>query len=234
MKNKLITAAGALLLVSCTQTFDITPSDTTFLPDIQLEGDNFLDLSCTQSFGSFGAKAFEGGSEIELKIETVGNYFGGTKVEGPDYYTIAYSALNKDGIPGSAFREVVKRPCTGDLVSDISGLYSSTVLRNGSTGPAYTDMKNIYIRKVGDTYELSDAIGGYYDFGRGYGTHYASTGLVLTGSGTTYTSAQTIGVGDFGGELTLKSFKVDPATKTIKFSTVWSFGYTFDVTLKQL
>jgi hypothetical protein len=234
-KLSLLSIFGLFLFASCEQDFGITPSEVTYLPLIELKGDEVVTIPCGESYSdaAYGATAYEGGAEITLNTEVTGAYFGSSSVSGPDYYEIAYSAINKDGIPGSAFRQIYWKPCPGDLAAgDISGTYTSTVVRNGSTSPQYTDMGPVYILKDGDSYKISDAIGGYYDFGRGYGYHYAGTGLMVTDNGdNTYSSGQTIGVGDFGGELVLDNFSVDPATGVIKFATSWSYGYVFEVTL---
>ncbi|KPM48783.1 BT_2262 family domain-containing protein [Jiulongibacter sediminis] len=234
-KISLLSIFGLFLFASCEQDFGITESEITYLPLIELKGPAVVEINCGDSYSAdaYSATAFEGGSEIQLNETITGAYFGASTVSGPDYYEIAYSAVNKDGIPGSSFRQIYWKPCPGDLsAGDISGAYTSTVVRNGSSSPQYTDMGPVYIVKDGDSYKISDAIGGYYDFGRGYGWHYAGTGMMVTDNGNgTYSSGQTIGVGDFGGELVLDSFSVDPATGVIKFSTSWSFGYVFDVTL---
>lgn len=234
-KLSLISIFGLFFVASCTQDFGITPSEITYLPLIELKGPNVVEINCGDGYNpsDYSATAYEGGTEIELNTSITGAYFGSSTVSGPDYYEIAYSAINKDGIPGSAFRQIYWKPCPGDVASgDISGAYTADVARNGSITAQYQGMGPIYIVKDGDSYKISDAIGGYYDFGRGYGYHYASVGLVVNDNGDgTYSSGQTIGVGDFGGELVLDSFSVNPATGVIKFSTSWSFGYVFDVTL---
>ena len=88
-----------------------------------------------------------------------------------------------------------------------------------------------------NVYQLSDAIGGYYDFGRGYGFHYAGTGMTVTANdipGNDFTYGANIGVGAFGGDLAMTAFSVDAANRTINLTTEWSFGFTFEVELIQV
>lgn len=231
----MISAVGIFLFASCTQEFDITPSEVTYLPFIELQGDATVNLGCGDTYNpaDYSAKAYEGGEEITLNEVVEGSYYGASSVDGPDIYTVSYSALNKDNIPGSAFRTINYLPCSGDMASgDISGVYKSTIVRNGVSSPT---VESVIIKQSDDgKFLLSDAIGGWYDFHYGYGWHYAATGLVLTPTDGGFSSDQVIGVGDFGGELTLDSFNVDPATGTIVFTTTWSFGYEFVVTLERI
>ncbi len=242
MKKYIVILLTAVVAFACTQDFsNITPSGITYLPLIKLTGDTYVQLDCDDNFTPdlYGAKAFEGGSEITLKEEIIGKYFDETIVNGPDDYAIAYSAVNKDGIPGNAVRRVLKTPCSGDMNTDISGVYTAYLSRTTvSTGgvlatPQYQNLKYILIRKVGDKYQVSDAIGGWYEYGRSLGVTYAAKGLTVSGSGTTYTADGPVEVGGFGGLAELKSFTVDPATKTINMVVDWEFGFVFNVRLVQ-
>ena len=92
--------------------------------------------------------------------------------------------------------------------------------------------------KVGpNTYQLSDGIGGYYEYGREYGPTYAATGATVVANNIAandFTIGDSFSAGDFGGVAEITAFEVNPITKTIKYTTVWDAGYTFEVTLKQV
>lgn len=213
-------------------------SEITYLPKITLEGDSNITLDCdATSFTDPGAIAEAGGVEISLETKITGSYFGSTSIDGADLYTIAYSAFNEDGIPAAEFRYVEWPECNGDLVTSIAGTYTSTVVRNGSTGAQYQNMGPITVKDLGNgVYQLSDAIGGYYDYGRGYGYTYAATGMTITANdiaSNDFTYNNTVGVGAFGGTLTMTAFTVDAANNTISFTTDWTSGYVFEVTLTQ-
>ncbi len=244
MKKIIVSLLTAVVAFSCTQDFsNITPSGITYLPLIRLTGDTYVQLNCDEAFTAdkYGAKAFEGGTEITLNEVIVGQYFGSNKVEGPDDYAINYSAVNKDGIPGVASRRVLKTPCTGNMVDDISGVYRTSLRRtfvaDGSVlaTPQYQNQEFVYIRKVGDKFQISDAIFGWYDLGRDLGTDFIAPGVELELTApNTYTSAQVVEQGYFGGNVSNVKLVVDPATKTIKASSDWDFGYKFDATLVQV
>jgi hypothetical protein len=211
-------------------------SEVTYLPLITLEGgDEVLDCDAT-SYTDPGAVASAGGNEIELFTAISGTYYGSSTVDGPDIYSISYSAFNADSIPATAFREVYWPPCQGDFVTSIAGVYTSLMTRT----PGYTTEEPvgpIFIRDMGDgVFAISDAIGGWYDYEYGYGPAYAATGMTVTANdiaANDFTHDDVVGVGAFGGEASITSFSVDPGTKTISFTTEWDAGYVWEITLTQ-
>mgnify|MGYP002395557701 CR=1 FL=1 len=228
-----------LVMTSCDPSVEAlgvdVKSEVTYLPLITLEGgDVVLDCDAT-SYTDPGAVASAGGNEIELFTNVSGTYFGGNTVDGPDIYNVSYSAFNSDSIPATAFREVYWPPCNGDFVSSIAGEYTSSLTR--TPGYSTTDLGPILIRDMGDgVFAISDAIGGWYEHEYGYGPDYAAIGMTVSANdiaANDFTFNDVIGVGAFGGALEMTSFSVDPATKTINFTTEWSFGYVFEVTLTQ-
>lgn len=234
-----------LFLTSCDNDDEVVDaSSITYLPKITLEGSSNLVLDCdTENYTDPGAIAEAGGSEIDLTTSVKGLYFGGTSIDGPDKYSVTYSALNEDNIPAAGFRTVTWPACNGDLVTSIAGMYTASILRTRPTTGAtvnYTDESfgPFFIIDLGDgVYQLSDAIGGFYEFGYGYGPDYAATGMTVTANNIAtndFTLDDTTGVGAFGGVAKIESFTVNPATKTIKFTTSWSFNYIFEVTLTQV
>ena len=237
--------AGALavgtMMTSCeTVVNSAEPSGVTYLPKLTMHGDAYIELPCNAtSYVDEGLTALEGGTEIQVNTEITGSYFSSSTVNGPDVYSIVYSASNKDGIPGAAERTVVWGVCPGDFTTSIAGMYKADVKRNGSITPQYQNLGPIMIVDKGNgVFAISDAIGGYYDFGRKYGYHYAARGFTvkavdIPGNKFEY-AGQTIEVGDFGGALVMTDFKIDPAAKTIKFTTDWDAGFLFEVTLTQL
>ncbi len=239
IQYSILLLTGIVLLNSaCTKT-DVDESVITYLPKIDVTGASSLQLACdVSSFTDPGASATEGGAAVTLTTTIAGSYFGSAAVDGPDDYIINYSAINKDGIPGAAMRTVRWPACNGDLVTSIAGMYTATCVRNGSTSAPYQNMKYIFIKDLGgNVYQLSDAIGGYYDKGRGYGPDYAATGFKVTANdipGNSFTHDQTVDVGAFGGDLTMSAFAVDASTRTITFTTDWTAGYKFELTLTQV
>ncbi|HEX5172033.1 MAG TPA: BT_2262 family domain-containing protein [Cyclobacteriaceae bacterium] len=239
---KLIALLSLALFTGCEDKDSEGVSRITYYPEFTLNGDEELVLSVGDSYTESGAVVKEGDSEIEYTTTYAGTYITGpvgsidTSVE--DIYVVNYTAINKDGFPGTASR-IVNVVGQGDLVNNIEGWYTSTVVRDvGGGGPAYTDMEYVIIAKTGaNTYQISDGIGGYYDLGRQYGTAYAATGATLTANNIAandFTFGPNFSVGAFGGVATLTSFEVDAGSKTIHFTSSWDAGYKFDVTLKQV
>ena len=234
-------AVVVLLVYGCREIETENISRLTYFPDFTVSGEQTMFLETGETYTEPGVSAEESGSEIEVSTAISGTYFVGSiaslNTDVADKYTINYSAINSDGFPGSVSRTVYVAG-KGDLVNDISGLYTSTVVRNGSSAPEYTDMGYVFISKTGaNTYKLSDGIGGYYDLGRAYGAGYAASGVTITANDiptNDFTLPSGFGVGAFGGSADMSDMVVDAGSKTISFSTDWDAGYVFVVTLTQV
>ena len=213
-------------------------SSVTYLPLITLEGGDVV-LDCnTTSYSDPGAVASAGGQEIELFTNTVGSYFGGSEVNGPDIYSVSYSAFNEDEIPATGFRTVTWPPCNGDLVTSIAGVYTCTSLVR-TPGYSTSDIGPILIRDMGNgMYAVSDAIGGWYEHEYGYGPDYAAKGLTLTAndiSSNDFTLNNSTATLPWGGTVEFTDFSVDAGAGTITISSAWPlYGYTWEMTLTQM
>lgn len=231
---------SSVALVSCEDEVS-NISRITYYPTFEFSGEDTYFLHVGENYTEPGVIATEQGAEIDVKTEVLGRYKGSSAstvdTNEADEYTLTYSAVNKDGYAGSVSRSVFVSN-TGNFVDNIEGIYSSTVVRNGAGGPAYTNMKYLMVYKVGNNqYEITDGIGGYYAYGRGYGDAYFARGMVVTANNyatNDWTLAANVGVGAFGGVLKMTEFSIDPATKTIHFVTDWDSGFKFDVTLTQI
>ena len=230
-----------LMLTSCDPSVEAPgskdTSQVTFLPLITLVGGDVV-LDCDEtSYIDPGASASAGGVEIDLSTEVIGKYFGGSSVDGPDSYLVAYSAFNEDDIPAVNNRSVLQPECNGDLVTSIAGTYSCLVARNGSTPyPEFFDP--FIIKDLGDNrYAISDAQGGWYEYGRGLGLPYATLGMVVVAndiSANDFTAEGTVSTNTFGGVNTFTSLVVDPVAKTLTLTVDWSFGFEFVSTWTQV
>lgn len=225
---------------SCSSDYDtLGVSDITNYPILEVLGANPALVEAGTSYTDPGVNATEGGQTIDYTTSYKGDYRGASSLDlnTPDRYTATYKAVNQDGFSATANRQIFVYK-TGDFVSSIEGLYESKVVRTPSQGAvsASTALKYVIIWKnANGTYQLTDAIGGYYDLGRAYGVTYASTGLTLNYAGGVATVAsQPNGVGAFGGSLVVGNVTVNPATKTIVVPSSWDSGYNFTVTLTQV
>lgn len=232
------------LFYSCDKTENSAePSFITYLPKLTMNGPSNITLDCNATgYTDEGLVAEEQGTEIPVVTAVQPRYFGGNTVDGPDVYDIVYSAENKDKIPGAAIRTVTWEECNGDLVNSIAGMYTAYLARTSAAGavlatPQYQGVGPIIIRDLGNNeYAISDAIGGWYEYGRSLGVAYAAIGQTITANdipANDFTFGPAIEVGGFGGVNTLTDFTVIPAENKIVFTTSWDAGFTFEVTLIQ-
>lgn len=203
---------------------------------IILQGDDYVEQ---------GAVSTESGNEIPTTITYnpgLNQGSAGVDTSVPDIYPVSYSAVNTDGFSGTALREVLVVPPSGDLVNSIEGIYTSDVQRapNFTPGPPYEDLEYIFISKVAgsdNVYNLSHAIGAYYSLGRGYGPAYSAKGSQITansipGNDFSITGANIPG---FGLDIEVIEMIVNPETKGITFTGFGDFGNgTFKVQLTQV
>jgi hypothetical protein len=232
-----------LMVTSCKKDSEGV-STITYYPDFVVKGSSEITIPTGVSFTDPGVTATENGVQIPVTITISGDYFPytGSQVDAttPNKYDILYTAKNKDGFNGTASRTVYV-VTTGDMVNSIEGLYTSTVVRNNVVSPQYQDLAYVMIRKSSsgaNVYEISDAIGGYYDLGRAYGAGYRATGASITANNIAtndFSFGSSFGVGAFGGTANITSFTVDPIAKTISFETDWDAGpYIFKIVLTQV
>ncbi|MFH1118448.1 MAG: BT_2262 family domain-containing protein [Bacteroidota bacterium] len=245
MKTKfslIISVLSLLLLFACEKKHETDGLSTiTNYPVFEMTGSDVVIVAKGTPFTDPGIKATSGGVEIEVEINVDGAFTGSTSAsvntDVCDKYVITYTAVNSDGFANSTFRTVWV--CnTGDLTTNIEGLYTSTVLRGGVSSPQYTDMAYVLIWKTGDnTYKISDALGGYYSIGRVYGDAYAAIGGVITANNIPANdfSATTSVIPGFGNTVEITDMVVDAANKSISFMGVGNFANAnFAVTLTQV
>jgi hypothetical protein len=241
--RKLIYILFATLTISfvgCERDYDDN-TQITYYPTFIFEGDEVIVHPLGTSYTDAAVSATEDGVTLPVTVTVTGEMTGysGTTVvtDVADKYTITYSATNSDGYDGVETRIVYVSPVNGDLVTSLEGLYSADVQR----GPAfavsaqYTGMQYIFIVKTGDnTYEISDALGGYYYIGRGYGYDYAAQGSIITVAGASYSITQSA-IPGFGNVVDVSEFVVDPVSKAISFTGTGDFANgVFHVQLYQV
>lgn len=239
----LIALSLILVLGSCEKETE-NISSITYFPDFVMTGESEIIHTLGAPYTDGAVTATESGKSLEVKVSVVGEFTGykgavvNTNVA--DKYIITYAATNSDGFDGIITRTVYVAPPAGDLVTSIEGMYYGNVQRAPSFAVTaqYSNLAYIFITKTGaNTYEISDALGGYYFLGRAYGYNYAAQGTVITAvdiaaNNFTFTQAEIPG---FGNVVDLSEFVVDAASKTISFTGTANFANgTFKVQLKQV
>ena len=228
---------SSCFFTSCETEDTANVSDVTNYAVFELAGSDEVLLSKGDEYVEPGATATEAGDPVDVSTTISSGLFRGNAFDNTisDIYTVSYSAVNKDGFEASASRTLVVGE-SGDLETDLSGVYTSTIERNGVSGAATNDIHYVLIWKKSDgVYEISDGIGGYYMYGRGYGIAYAARPATIKVNGPNdFTPGPSFPVGAFGGTATITEFSTDPAAKTIDFTTDWDAGYIFKVHLEQV
>lgn len=214
-----------------------------YYPAITLQGAAAITINEGDSYVDPGATAEQNGVALDVVTTVTSRYFGysGSTIDNnkPDDYFINYTATNDEGHSATASRVVTVRPHQGDFVTTIDGLYLANVSRTPSQGTvsATADFGPIMVIQVsGNTYVMTDGIGGYYTFGRGLGDSYLAPGATFTADmvNNVGTPGPDYTVNTFGGVVSMTNIIIDPVNKRITFSAVWDAGYTFNVTMKQI
>jgi len=215
-----------------------------YYPVVTMAGDASITIDQGTSYSDAGATAEQNGVTLDVVTSVTSLYFGysGTTVDVnvPDVYYINYTATNDEGFSATSSRTVtVNLTHTGDFVTSLDGFYYGRVLRTpaqGSVSPTADLGPILVVNLGGNTYGISDGIGGYYAFGRAYGDGYLATPATFTAdiAGNVFTPGPSFGVGAFGGVATMSNISIDPVAKQIRFTTTWDQGYVFNVTLTQI
>ncbi len=212
-------------------------SRITEYPVFTITGDGLLFHNLGISYTDPGATASANGVDAPVSVEIIGRYSGSSTSELPvdvaDHYYVTYEATNADDLSVTAAREVLVAN-KGDLVNSIEGIYMTSV-PDGARG-THTGYYTMIWEVATNVYEISHAHGGRYSDGRGYEDNYRFYGGTITvvdlpNNVFTATAGTTIG---WGGAALPENIIVDPATKTITFSSTVFGAYTSDVTLVQV
>ena len=233
------------LFTACTPIDTENVSKITYFPIFTIQGANPYFTPVGTPYSDPGAIAKAGTVVIPHTTAAMGKYRKGTTLDinSSDEYAVTYSATNSDGFVGTGSRKVIVWK-NGNLVNSIEGLYTCTISRNGVTpGATYINIKYIYIWKnASGTYQISDAFGGWYEYGRALGVGYITPGGVINAvdiASNSFTFPATLTNTGFGGTAKITDLTVNPTTKKLVLTCVWNTAapvttYTFVATLTQV
>jgi hypothetical protein len=234
---------SSLFFTACTTDDTANVSTVTYFPVFTILGPNPYFTAVGTPYTDPGAIAKAGETVIPHTTTAAGKYRKTSTLDTSksDEYQVTYSATNSDGFVGTGSRKVIVWK-NGDLINSIEGLYTCTISRNGVTPSAsYRDIKYIYIWKNTDgSYEISDACGGWYEYGRALGVGYITPGgkiLAVNIPSNSFTFPSTMTNSGFGGVAKITDLTVNPTTKTAVLTSSWvvsGTSYTFVANLKQV
>ncbi|MDE5664622.1 MAG: DUF5012 domain-containing protein [Duncaniella sp.] len=193
-------------------------TDITYYPVVELQGPAYEIVTAGQAYTDPGSTATLDGEDVTDRITVTTDLdFSNPK---PGYYPITYSVTNADGFSAGATRYVL----VAAPDEPASGFYTVSA-------DSYRDYNGITyfggypLRVVGDgngNYQISDLLGGWYEYRSGYGPTYALTGNVTIDSDgkISLVDSYLIGWGDSANSLT--DGKFDAASGTI----TWNVSYT--------
>jgi len=232
-----------MLFTACTSNDTENVSTVTYFPIFTILGPNPYFVPVGTPYTDPGAIAKAGQTVIPHTSSGAGKYRGATTVDTSksDEYSVTYSATNSDGFEGTGSRKVIVWK-NGDLVTSIEGLYTCTISRNGAIpSAAYRNIKYMYIWKNTDgTYQISDACGGWYEYGRGLGVGYITPGGKINAVDiptNSFTFPGTLTNSGFGGVQKITDLTVNAATKTVVLTSSWlvsGTSYIFVATMTQV
>ena len=205
---------------SCESDYEDNMGITTSL-EWDYHGGNPITLFKGTPYVEPGVEAYEiiGEDTTELDVEILGE----VNVDITHTYKLVYKAVNSEGFDFYRTRKVNIVSFTGyDIIELPEGTYDG--IRVGRGGG------EVQIAKLATgVYQISDLLGGYYEFDRGYGSAYAAPGILVVEEDGTVRSE--LGSGGFG-PVKISKFSYDPATKVITFTqTLTDHDFSFDVQL---
>lgn len=173
-----------------------------------------------------GYVAMEGDEDVTDNVKVTGE----VNSNKPGFYTLNYSAVNKDGFSKSVSRTVIVYDPNNTM--EVAGDYTSDVTRRAPYDNAFSGLSVSMSKFLPGIFHVSDLLGGYYSLGYDYGDDYAMTGYIQVNEDNSIEllSSHIKGWGDSLDGMTNGIY--DPITNQITFTVMYAGKYTFDVTLK--
>lgn len=200
-------ALSSTFFVACDNESTDEVSEITFFPEVELLGDPIMIVEHNTTFDDPEINATIQGSPVPYQV------VGSVDTSTPGIYNLNYTVTNDDGFSAGASRIVFVYENNGT----VAGFW------RGSTPQSSDNPVLISSTSDPNVFNISDILGGNYEFGRGYGIAYR-TPSTITISGTAVTSPG--GTNAFGAwEVANGSISVDQRTMTWD-SPAPSLGFT--------
>lgn len=201
---------------------------TTYYPVFELQGSPNVVITAGTPYEDAGATATIGGKDVSDQIEVTTKLdFANPK---PGYYSIVYSIVNSDGIPGSATRYVIVATA-GDKASGFYTVQPNS-FRNTGTVTYFGGYPVIIYGDGSGVYKVSDLLGGWYQYRAGYGALYALTAEISIAADGKISLVDSFLEGWADGADEMASGMFDADTKSVKWDVMYA-GMLFSVTATQ-
>ena len=193
--------------MSCSSDDELTDTRVTTFANFLLEGDEFMVVNVGEPFTDPGFTVMEGTEDITDKTVVTGEVDANTC----GFYTINYSAVNKDNFSASAERTV--------MVINPNSLASAYLSEAEFGTRHYYNLPVIIEENEDGTFTIDDIAGGFYAYGRYPGYPYdfsLETVLKLNDDNTIEVVDQDPKDWFWEEAIAITSGTYDPETGTIK------------------
>ena len=164
--------ALALFMGSCSKDTEGT-TWITYYPQINISGEIYMNWEAGVPFQDPGVTVIMNEEDVtDQMVVTTDMDLSNPK---PGFYTINYGFTNPEGIVASGSRYVAVVSADAPLAGYYSTSNASTVNGKAFVGSRFIPVS---LEAVDGGYEVSDLLGGYYEYVAGYGYRYALSAVV--------------------------------------------------------
>ena len=230
----LMLGMSAFGLTSCSDDYEKTDSRLTYYVNLEMQGDEFVQVPIGTAYTDAGCKATMNGADATSRIVTTG--LDAIDVNTACLYTVTYSSINDDGFPASVSRTVAV--CDPTITASIAGTWTTQtgtqrIYATGAITP-FPDFSIKITKAAPGIFYVTDIFAGYYDQRAGYGSSYACRGYLQLLADNSLVCLSN-GVAGWGDELDEGTFagSYDPATETLTWQCDYAGSMTFYITLNK-
>ena len=214
-----------VLLQGCKKVTTEGFTTVTSYPVITVSGDASIFIKAGEAYVEPGVAATLNGEDVteDLDIKSTVN------TQKPGKYSVTYAMTNADGFKAEQSRTVYVYDATPSAIASKFYTVAAGSNRNGST--AYSGYPVAVYQVAPGVFNISDFLGGYYEYRAGYGSAYAAEGSFKLNADNTL-SLVSSSVAGWGDELDELKDGAVSADGTITFTAAYAGAYDFNVILK--